>query len=413
MKKSKKKKLIAEIILIVALVIFVISVIFNIGDPEAIWSAIKGAKYRYFAAAILTLAIYIVVYSISMIILAKSSKVKVKTNDLFLISSCEFFFNGITPGAVGGQPFQVFAYNQLGVPASKSTGIILSNFLCTMFAQLIISLVSLAFYPLILQYAPQMQWVFWLGFIVNTCGTVFFVSLGVSKHIRNAMIKIVNWFCNRKFMKKHKNASLKFEKYITDAQIAFSECWKNKFAFFMALFSKVCAYAILYSIPFFILKALNLPVGHAKGEIDATMIFEIICITSFAMMAGNYIPTPGAAGFLEFAFMYFFLPIIIQTGDTVTVAEQATASAGVLLWRVVTYYILMIFSLIDYFIFVKKKHITYTGEDNEEYTTNNEVTNETNDLNTNTVATEESTVDSTLTSEEITNSSRELKEDNN
>lgn len=370
MKKSKKKKIIAEIILILALIIFVLSVLFNLGDPAEIWKAIGNAKYNYFIAAIGFLALYIAIYSLSMIILSRSSGIKSKTNDLFLISSCEFFFNGITPGAVGGQPFQVFAFNQLGVPASKSTGIILTNFLCQMFAQLIISLLSLIYYPLIIQYAPGMIWVFWLGFIINCIGSLFFISLGASKKVRKAMVKLINWICHFRIMRRAKNVPSKFEKYMVDAQTAFSECWKKKGAFFLALFTKICAYLVLYTIPFFILKAINLPLGHERGCIDITMVFEIICVTSFAMMAANYIPTPGAAGFLEFAFMYFFLPIIIQTGATPTVAEQANATAGVLLWRVVTYYILMLFSFIDYFVFVKKKHVSYAKQDDEEQSIN-------------------------------------------
>ena len=83
MKKSKKKKIIAEIILILALIIFVLSVIFNMGDPEEIWKAIGEARYQYFAAAIGFLALYIIIYSISMIILARSAGIKAITNDLF------------------------------------------------------------------------------------------------------------------------------------------------------------------------------------------------------------------------------------------------------------------------------------------------------------------------------------------
>ncbi len=382
MNKSKKKKVIAEFILIIALIIFVISIIFNLGDPKEILEAIKGARYRYFFAAIGFLALYIILYSLSLIILTRSSGIKsVKTTDLFLISSCEFFFNGITPGAVGGQPFQVFAYNTIGVPASKSTGIVLTNFLCSMIAQIVLTLVSLIYYPLIVKYAPGMIAIFWIGFIINCFGAFIFISLGASKKIKNLIVKIFNWFCGLRFMKKAKNANVKFEKYMQDAQQAFAQCWSNKGAFVLALLTKICSYLALYSIPFFILKAVNLPVGHTKGSIDFTMIFEIICVTSFAMIAANYIPTPGAAGFLEFTFMYFFLPILIQVGTNPTSIEQATASAGVLLWRSVTYYILMLFSFIDYLIFVKKKHITYSAETREEIENNqlaNVVSNQNN-----------------------------------
>ena len=393
---KKRKKVIAESILIIALIIFVISIIFNIGDPKEILNAIKGARYRYFFTAIGFLVIYIILYSLSLIILTRSSGVKtVKTTDLFLISSCEFFFNGITPGAVGGQPFQVFAYNQVGVPASKSTGIVLTNFLCSMIAQIILTLISLIYYPLIVKYAPGMIAVFWIGFIVNCFGAFIFISLGCSKKIKNVIVKIFNGFCGLKIMRKAKNANVKFEKYMKDAQQAFASCWANKPAFLLALTTKMCSYFALYSIPFFILKALKLPVGHERGCIDYTMIFEIICVTSFAMIAANYIPTPGAAGFLEFTFMYFFLPILIQTGSSPTVQEQAIASAGVLLWRSVTYYILMLFSFIDYVIFVKKKHITkvdYTSD--SEYTLKSENVKTNNDYDNTKNSTIEEVLDS-------------------
>ncbi len=399
MKKSNKKKIIAEIILIVALIVFVISVIFNTGDPKEIWSALKGARYRYFAAAVGFLALYIVLYSLSLIILSRSAKIKeVKTTDLFLISSCEFFFNGITPGAVGGQPFQVFAFNQVGVPASKSTGVILMNFLCSMFAQIILALVSLVYFPKVVEFAPGMIAVFWIGFIVNCFGAFIFVSLGCSKKIKNVIVKFFNWFCTWRIMRKAKNANVKFEKYMKDAQQAFAACFANKGAFFIALITKLIALVVLYTIPFFILKALKLPVGHVRGSIDYTLIFEVICVTSFAMIAANYIPTPGAAGFLEFTFMYFFLPILIQSGSSATQQEVALASAGVLLWRLVTYYILMLFSFIDYFVFSKKKHVKFVES---RLTNENSVCEETKELNAQVI--EENNEESINSLEEINN----------
>lgn len=363
-KKSSKKKVIFEIALLVALIVFVFVMLFSDSStsPEQIWEAIKTARYQYFAAALGVLILYTVVYSCSLVVIAKGTKAKVKVGDLYLISTSEFFFNGITPAAVGGQPFQVFAFKQVGVDASKSTGMILMNFLCSLIAQLIVSLISLSFYPLILEYASGMIGLFWLGFFVTALGAIVFGALGVSKTFRKVMIKFMNWFCTWKIMKKTKNVDKKFEKYITNAQRAFKDAWTHKGLFIIALLSKVLAYAILYSIPFFILKAINVPYGFEKGQINATMFFEVMCITSFAMITANYIPTPGATGALELAFKNFLLPILIATGSaeaSVVAAETATASAGVILWRFVTFYILMLLSFSCYFFFVKKKHIKY------------------------------------------------------
>lgn len=362
-KKHHNKKLIGEIFLIVLLVVFVCVLLFNdtTTSPEQIWEAVGTADYKYFAAAIITLMIYMVLYSMSLIIITKNLKLKVKITDLYLISSSEFFFNGITPMAVGGQPFQVFAYKQVGVPASKSTGIILMNFLASLASMVTVSLVSLIYYPLIVAHCTiQMRVWFWIGFCLNCFTFFFFTMLGASKFFRKIMVGLMNWICSWRIMRRCKGVDKKFEQYIINAQTAFKDAWKNKLTFIFAVFSKIIANVALFSIPFFILKALKLPVGHEKGMLDITMYFEILCLTSFIQITSNFIPTPGASGGMEAAFKYFFLPIVITAGVNATAQETATATAGVLLWRVVTYYMLMILSFVCYLVFAKKKHTKYS-----------------------------------------------------
>lgn len=361
-KKPRNKKLIGELCLIVLLIVFVCVLLFNdrTTTPEKIWEAISTADYKYFAAAIITLILYTVLYSLSLVVISKNLKVEVKVGDLYLISTSEFFFNGITPMAVGGQPFQVFGYKQVNVEASKSTGIILMNFLASLASMVIVSLVSLSYYPLIVENCTiQMRVWFWVGFCINCAGFIIFTMLGASKFFRKIIVGFFNWICSWKIMRRVKGIDKKFEQYITNAQTAFKDAWKNKLTFVLAVLSKIIANIALFSIPFFILKALKLPVGHTKGMLDATMFFEILCLTSFIQITSNFIPTPGAAGGMEAAFKYFFLPIVIQAGSFATAEETATATAGVLLWRIVTYYLLMIYSFMCYVIFSKKKHSKY------------------------------------------------------
>ena len=364
MNKGKKKKIIGEILLMIALLVFVISMLLNDRStkPEDIWNAIVSAKYNYFFGAIGILFIYTILYSLPIHIICYTSKVKINGCDLYLISTSECFFSGITPGAVGGQPFQVFAFNQANVDASKSTGIILMNFVCGMIGQLIVALISLCFYPLINDYAPGMIGLFWLGFSINVLGVSLFIFLGISKTFRKIMVRLVSWISKWRIFRKFKNIDKRFEEYIVNAQKAFAECLKHKMTFFVCVVIKIISYLTLYMIPFFVLKALNLPLGHGPGQIDCTRVWEIICLTSFATLTANYLPTPGATGGLEFAFKSFFLPIVIATGLTdpqIVAQEVATASAGVLLWRIITYYLLMLYSFMCYLIFTKKKHVSF------------------------------------------------------
>ncbi len=345
MKKRKHKKRIAEAILMIALAIFVITIIFNTDDnPEEILSAIKNANYFYVGIAVLVLILYMFLYYISLQILCYFTNIKSKPKDIFLISSTEFFMNGVTPGAIGGQPFQVYAFKQVNVDASKSTGIILMNFVCGQIAQILLCFIFLYNFKYMQEYASGMIWIFFVGLIVNIIGVLFFFSICFSKKFRMLMVRIVAWFSRRKIFKRFTNMNKDFEDYITKAQDAFASCLKYKRIFFLSVFSKMIAYAVYYIIPFFILKALSV-------DITYTDIFLILSLTSFSLITANYLPTPGASGGIEFAFKNFFASILVLS--------SSVAAAGVLIWRVLTYYLLMLFSFICYAIFTKSKHDKY------------------------------------------------------
>ena len=343
-KNNGKKKVILELLLVVGLLILVWTILFHDESttPEAIWQAIRDADYRYFAAACLALIFYFIIYYSSMQLICYFSRVKAKPLDIFLISNSEFFFNGITPGAVGGQPFQIFAFKQIGVSSGQSTGVILMNFVCGMVSQFILAGLSLFAYHYVIEFAPSMIPLFWIGILLQAFVVFFFLFLGFSKVFRKLMVTIVNWIASWKILRKCKNISSSFEGYITNAQLAFTKCWEHKRVFIMATFLKLLSYVCLYTIPFFILKAVHAPIE----QVNCTKILLIICLTCFASITANFVPTPGATGAIENTFRNFFGPIIF-----LGVANTAIVTAGTLLWRIVTYYILMLFSFICYTVF--------------------------------------------------------------
>ena len=83
---------------------------------------------------------------------------------------------------------------------------------------------------------------------------------------------------------------------------------------------------------FFILLALRVPVG-------ASDIFFVICGTSFAVTMVVFLPTPGASGGIEFAFKTVFASIAAG-------AASSVAYGGMLVWRLLSYYFVMLISLI-------------------------------------------------------------------
>lgn len=65
-----------------------------------------------------------------------------------------------------------------------------------------------------------------------------------------------------------------------------------------------------------------------------------------------FLPTPGSSGGIEFAFSIIFTAFISMS--------DATANAGMLIWRLLSYYLMMIISLgfyIGFEIYLKHKKI--------------------------------------------------------
>lgn len=331
---TSKKGTIIKVVIVLIIAIFTVFTIFQMDDVGNILETLKNVHVGFLFGALGLLAIYIILNPLTLHILSKESGQKTKYGDNFMVASIEFFFNGITPFAVGGQPFQVLSYKKLGVPVSKSTGLIMLNYVVYQMSICIMCLLSLIYYK---DFAnePGITVLLVTGFAINFLVLAIFLLLGTSKTARNVMIKIVNLIFSIKFLRsKAEKTKEGFTKYCDDAQFVFKEIFSKIWSFIACLFIKVITLCVYFVIPLVILKSLGVDIG-----VDSW--FYVICMTTFSVAMTCFIPTPGAAGGIEFAFMTIF---------AVIPGVSAVAASGVLLWRFITYYCLMIFSFITYLI---------------------------------------------------------------
>ena len=81
----------------------------SLGDINNIYHNLITADYRYLLIILGLLAIYLILWPLSLALIIKSEEPKVKFKRDYEIAATEFFFNGITPFSSGGQPFQVYS----------------------------------------------------------------------------------------------------------------------------------------------------------------------------------------------------------------------------------------------------------------------------------------------------------------
>ncbi len=340
------KKVIRMIIFGSAITIFIMTMILSFNDFEGIVEVLKTTNVKYLMLAIMLLMVYLILYPITMCILTRTKKCDISMVNTYLIGSTEHFFNGITPFATGGQPFQVYAFKRLGVKPSDSTGILMMNFIIFMMVTNLYALVSLFYYPQLSENISNLNAMVIIGFSINFFVLVFLITVATTKRVRMWLENAMVWLCRFNWLKKFIEPNIpKFNEYCYGAQSAFKELWHHKGAFVGCFVIKFITMGVYYAITYYILKALNINIGPEQLPF-------IIFSTAFAITMCVFIPTPGSSGGIEFAFKSIFQSIAV--GITAEVAM-----GGMLLWRLLSYYLTM---LLSFFVYIALEKITLNKE---------------------------------------------------
>ncbi len=333
--KTKKKNNVALYIIYGLITIAILVIFLTANDIGEIFSVLGTADVNYVWICIALLLIYAALYPLTTCILTKSRGCDISFGKTYSIAMIEHFFNGITPFSTGGQPFEVYEFKKAGVKAADSTGILLMNFIIMMIVTNAFALCSLIYFRRFVT-TTSMLVIAIVGFTMNFLVLILMISLATSKKLRNALFSLANFFCRFKWIKKLVEPSLEsFGEYLDNAQAAFKELVSKKGVFVSCLLVRAVTMAVYYAMTFFILKALHIDVGYNE-------LFFVMCGSSFAITAVVFVPTPGSSGGIEFAFSSVFTSL---AGGAVT---SSVAYGGMLIWRLLSYYLMMAISFLFY-----------------------------------------------------------------
>lgn len=351
-----KNKIVKYVMLVVVLLIIALIFVFTLGDIKVIGDVlINKTNYAYIALCLLILFAYFIIMQLSLTLLIKRKCKTVGFFDAMYISGTEFFFNSITPFATGGQPFQAYALKVKKMKLSDSTSTLLSNFLTYQMAiNLIFGTFLIVFFDRIQSQVSNLMWLLFIGFGINFIIMLLVVLIGCTKTCGKAIVGIMVLFSKIKFLKKFlENKVEKFELYIAETQQGFKEMSKNIPILFISLVLKTLSLLLYYSIPFFIYLAIGV-------NLELIDIFYVVAMTSFALTITCWVPTPGAVGGIELAFTSLFSSLLVGYSDT----NSITLSA-MLLWRFLTYYLVIIYGFVMYLLFEKGNKIKNNIDNNE------------------------------------------------
>ncbi|MEG0239027.1 lysylphosphatidylglycerol synthase transmembrane domain-containing protein [Anaerorhabdus sp.] len=249
------------------------------------------------------------------------------------------FFHGVTPSASGGQFAQIYIFKKQGVRVSDSASILWMDFIIyqsTMVASVFILL--LLKFTYFYRHYSQFFLLVLVGFLING-------SIIVGLWALATFPKVYTWLSTKGILigvklhivkdkeKALANLDIQLQRFASETK----KLKAHRKTIILVILANFVRLFVYYIIPYFCALALNIPV-------DASLIIDILALSSFVSMINCFIPIPGASGGTEATFILMFSTIFGAVG----------ASTTMILWRFITYYFVMILGGLT-FIYAKAK----------------------------------------------------------
>lgn len=237
------------------------------------------------------------------------------------------FFSGITPLYIGSYPSRVYYLYKSDVPIDKTlSALTVKGFtfqLVTTFFAVIGLLLGGS------RIINNGGYLFFLiiGFVYNFCLATFLILISSSKKINNFFVKVIDKMANKiNGLKKRKTEIMTA---ITNYYDNTQRMYKDFKYFFKVLINTIFKVGITYVIPIIVFYGLGFNIKDNWPQIFA--------LASLMQMIVSVFPTPGGVAASEAVFIILYGLIF---------SSSTSVDAGVLIWRLFTYYIGIILGLI-------------------------------------------------------------------
>lgn len=318
---KNKRKLITNIILFVLLIILTFMIVFKDDDITDIFNIIASVKIQYLLIGILCMALYICFEAIN---IGRTLKV-LKEKSSFLknvkYALIGFFFSSVTPAASGGQPMQIYYMYKDNINVSSSTITLLLNLASMQIITIGVALISLIFNYQYLNHALVLCFI--VGILLNLSALILLVIAIFSKRLSKGLINIAIKLLGFLKVKNLEEKKIKYENELSKYHNQAIFIRNNRKLIVKTILTTLIQFLIFYSITYWVYRSF----GFSENG-----IIKIISMQSVLYATVSGIPSPGAVGVSEGAFIEIFK----------NVYSSSMMSSAVLLNRGINFYLFVI-----------------------------------------------------------------------
>ncbi len=295
MEKKSIKNIFKNLLFFVILIALTFGILLKDQSMSELVNTILNVKFEFLLIGIMCMFLYMTCEAINIkrVIGAFGEKVSIFRNIKYALIG--FFFSSITPAASGGQPMQIYYMHKDKIPVAKSTLALLLNLIGMQVITIGFALISLCFNFANLSHTILAF--FALGIFLNSMALTLLIigifSKKLCKLLVNITIKIMKFFKIKNIEEKQ----IKIEKELTKYQEYSEYLKKNKMIVVKTILTSAIQFFIYYAISYFVYRAF----GY-----ESESVFKIVSLQSILFATVSGIPSPGAVGVSEGAFLEIF-----------------------------------------------------------------------------------------------------------
>lgn len=339
MKRKFSLKGVFNFLILITITILVLY--FSLKDNlEAVLNEIFHLNIGWFLFAVFLFIGSVCVRSSALYKLVREFKEDYRIGDAFRLSFMTLFFNGITPFATGGQPFQVYHLKKSGVTITDSTNIIVQNFIVYQIALIFLGLIAVIsnYFFHFFKEVGFLKDLVTFGFLANTLVAIGLLALAFAKNTNKKIMHFgISVLSKLHFVKDKETKIAKWEDTLDRFYKGARLLIDNKRLTLETIGLNILGLCALYVIP--------LVIVFSMGYYDTMSGFVAIIASAYVMLIGAFVPIPGGTGGLEYSFLQFYGNFL----------SGSTLRAVMLIWRFITYYLGMILGACALYIKGKKR----------------------------------------------------------
>ena len=255
------------------------------------------------------------------------------------------FYDGATPFATGGQPFQIAYLQKHKVPEGTSITLPMVEYTLDRFVFVLFSIAAIiicavnVFGPnaIILGVSYDIRIALYttaaVGIALNFAFPFLMILALFSKKACGALTRFA--VKTAKFFRLTKNPDKLYERIMSklEANIECMKQFSKRKRLYLCILITIVERLFMASVGYFVIKAFGYSSPHGWGWA------EIVVLSFIIMNSVSFIPTPGSSGAADFTFYGVFYTALSATGAA-GVASLATIS-----WRVISFYLPLLIGL--------------------------------------------------------------------